>query len=130
MDSISRPGGLLLGLGCLLTMATVGCQSMKNMKPGMLPKPPAPTKAARPTGKNDQPNLPKTDFQRNITKNQEFGVHIDMGKLQESQGNFFSSRSIAALLAVSRTASRRRSFSSRIASSTRSRAICSTSRPT
>ena len=37
---------------------------------------------------------------------------------------------VAALLAASRTASRRRSFSSRIASSTRSRAICSTSRPT
>ncbi len=41
-----------------------------------------------------------------------------------------SSRSIAALLAASRTASRRRSFSRRIASSTRSRAIWSTSRPT
>ena len=41
-----------------------------------------------------------------------------------------SSRSIAASLAASRTFSRRRSFSSRTASSTRSRAICSTSRPT
>ena len=41
-----------------------------------------------------------------------------------------SSRSMAAPSAASRTFSRRRSRSSRTASSTRSRAICSTSRPT
>ena len=39
-------------------------------------------------------------------------------------------RSSAASSALSLTAARRRSFSSRTASSTRSRAICSTSRPT
>ncbi len=41
-----------------------------------------------------------------------------------------SSRSIAASSAAARTLARRRSRSSRTASSTRSRAICSTSRPT
>jgi Flp pilus assembly protein TadD len=86
MDRIARPGRVVLGLGCLFTAATVGCQSVTRPKLAGEPKPasqPAPT-PARP----DQSTLAKTDFQRTITKGQQFGLHMDLGKAREAEGNY------------------------------------------
>lgn len=78
----SRPWSRLSRLAGWLALAATGCQSMPSRTVQDQAAPPA-TPAA-----SDTPALAKTDFRRDVGPEQAFNVHLELGRVYESQGNF------------------------------------------
>ena len=69
--------GALAGLALIAT----GCQTMQTERG------PERLGLSSPSGKPD-PKAPKTDFHATVGAEQQYQVHIDIGRLQETNGNF------------------------------------------
>jgi Flp pilus assembly protein TadD len=89
MDSINRPDRIVLALSCLLAATTVGCQSVRQPKLAKSPEPPA-AKGAQTPNVPDKTRMARTDFEPKVTKRQEFGVHLSLGKNYAKEGEFDS----------------------------------------
>ncbi|MDR3636385.1 MAG: tetratricopeptide repeat protein, partial [Isosphaeraceae bacterium] len=91
MDRKKRPARLL-GLVCILPLAVTGCRTIVPTKPAAAPNaPPSQENAARPSGANDNMgSIVKTDFHRKATPDQQFNVHLELGKQQMREGQFES----------------------------------------
>jgi tetratricopeptide (TPR) repeat protein len=64
----------------IATLLATGCQALQERKPSSTAKTP---EALGPTG----PATAKTDFKRDATPGQQYNVHLEMGRMYESQGN-------------------------------------------
>ena len=89
MDRNKRPARLL-GLVCLLPLAVTGCRTIVPTKPAASPSaPPTLEDAARPSQPNEHTaSIVKTDFHRKTTTDQQFNVHLELGKQQMRDGQF------------------------------------------
>jgi Flp pilus assembly protein TadD len=91
MERMKRPARLL-GLACLIPLAVTGCRTIVPTKPAASPNaPPTPPNAARPSAAQDGAgSIVKTEFHRKPTTDQQFNVHLELGKQQMRDSQFES----------------------------------------
>lgn len=91
MDRMMRPARLL-GLVCLLPLAVTGCRTIVPTKPAANPNAPQTLGAtgAPPVPKLDAGSIVKTEFRAKVTPDQEFNVHLELGKQQIRDRQFDS----------------------------------------
>ena len=71
----------LLIVNTVVVIASAGCQTMTNRMARVAPPQAGATEQSTPTG------MAKTDFHREISRDQQFNVHVELAKVHESQGN-------------------------------------------
>ena len=72
--------GLLI-VNSIVLIASAGCQTMTNRMAKVPPQQASASEQSTPTG------MAKTDFHREISRDQQFNVHVELAKVHESQGN-------------------------------------------
>ena len=71
----------LLTVNSIVVIASTGCQTMTNRMAKESPQRAEASSQSTPTG------MAKTDFRREISRDQQFNVHVELAKVHESQGN-------------------------------------------
>lgn len=75
----------LLALACCVVAGVAGCQTFTPRKTPAAAQ--QPTQGAKTTGVSG-PAPQKTEFRREVSPVQQFNVHVELGRVYETQGNF------------------------------------------